>query len=842
MGGLLKNQRNLFVVLAGILLLSTFGWYFGYHKSFSASYYQTKNQIESLTRKKNSYIQKRNQIKKIEQEWGVLNDEFELVLNKIPSKMGYDRVSNALFNLLNQYNLSITNYSPSAVAIETKTITMPESDDKITIEKIPIDIAVKGTFVNFGRMLEKLGQIQFRVTVSDIAMDGENNNISQNIIFIAYAYFKSTGEDLNIELPNWEMPVNQNISDNASEKIGGIITMPWKGEEVIVGIDNPQYTSEGLEIYSIEYSDGRKEFVERGKLPYEIFNEPTTIQNDNTLTQNKQKQEVLQLKTQFSEQLDALELRVKSFKSLQDKQQEKYEQELAKAEEENKSKLDSMQKVFEKQLALQEEKISTFREQEKIKEELKKIDQTKAEMESKSKIESLRISFEAQLRQQEEKIVEFEALQFQQQEEMAKQKEEADRESRSKLEALQKEFAKQLSQQQQKIVAFEALQEKQKKEKQNQDQANLESQRKLQEMQLEFEAQLQQQQQKIVAFEALQAQRQQEMAEKKAQAKQASKEKLAEIQREFVNQLKRKGNQIADISSQITESEKKAPKEMQKPEMTTAEKKALQKKQMKEFITTLKTLEAQEKKEQKEKLALAGRVNRMIVGPIKRNSNPKLKRSMQGENLENVFENMSTDGVYRFGDTEPYSQLIIITTGPQVVAQLRTGYWAKPNVWEKTYLNLTNVKIVDEKLSSEEYSGEFIFYDEEDELTRGLRLEDFPKKQNVSVGKRISSIKTFFEGSYPYTSIRLLSRLELQSMPSRNELKLMRNEIFARYGYKFEPNGRMDKHFAEKPWYLPEHEDVTPFLTDIEVQNVNQIKSTEIEVLEAIQFLKSFSN
>ena len=254
MGGLLKNQRNLFAVLAGILLLSTFGWYFGYHKSFSASYYQTKNQIESLTRKKNSYIQKRNQIKKIEQEWGVLNDEFELVLNKIPSKMGYDRVSNALFNLLNQYNLSITNYSPSAVAIETKTIPMPESDDKITIEKIPIDIAVKGTFVNFGRMLEKLGQIQFRVTVSDIAMDGENNNRDQNIIFIAYAYFKSTGEDLNIELPNWEMPVNQNISDNASEKIGGIITMPWKGEEVIVGIDNPQFTSEGREIYSIEYN------------------------------------------------------------------------------------------------------------------------------------------------------------------------------------------------------------------------------------------------------------------------------------------------------------------------------------------------------------------------------------------------------------------------------------------------------------------------------------------------------------------------------------------------------------------------------------------------------------
>ncbi len=842
MGGLFKNQRNLFISVAVILLCSAMGWYFGYHKSFSANYSQTKNQIESLTRKKNSYLQKRNQIKNIEQEWGVLNDEFQLVLNKIPSKMGYDKVSNALFNLLSQYNLRITNYSPSAVAIETKTITMPETDDKITIEKIPIDIAVKGTFVNFGRMLEKLGQIQFRVTVSDIAMDGENNNRDQNIIFIAYAYFKSSGEDSNLELSNWEMPVSQDIADNAEEKIGGIITMPWKGEEVIVGIDDPQYTSEGLEIYSIEYSDGRKEFIERGKLPSEIFNESTKVQSNNTSSQSKQKQEVLQIKTQFSEQLDALEDRIKSFTSLQDKQQEKYEQELAKAEQDNKAKLDSMQQVFEKQLALQEEKISTFREQEKIKEELKRIDQTKAEMESKSKIESLRISFEAQLREQEEKIVDFETQQFQQQEEMAKQKKEADQESRSKLESLQKEFANQLSQQQQKIMAFEALQQKQKKEKQNQDQANLESQRKLQEMQLEFEAQLQQQQQKIVAFEALQAQRQQEMSEKKAQAKQASKEKLAEIQREFVNQLRRKGNQIADISNQMVEVEKKAPKEMQKPEMTTAEKKALQKKQMKEFITTLKTLEAQEKKEQKEKLASNGRVNRMVVGPIKRNSNPKIKPSLQGENLEDVFENMSMDGVYRFGDAEPFSQLIIITSGSQVVAQLRSGYWTKPNVWEKTYLNLTDVKILDEKLSSKEYFGEFVFYEESGELIRGLRLENFPKKQNISIGKRISSAKTFFEGNYPYTSIRLLSRLELQSMPSRNELKLMRNEIFARYGYKFEANGRMEKHFTEEPWYLPEYEDVTPFLTDIEVQNVNQIKNTEIEVLEAIEFLKSFSN
>ena len=70
----------------------------------------------------------------------------------------------------------------------------------------------------------------------------------------------------------------------------------------------------------------------------------------------------------------------------------------------------------------------------------------------------------------------------------------------------------------------------------------------------------------------------------------------------------------------------------------------------------------------------------------------------------------------------------------------------------------------------------------------------------------------------------------------------MRNEIFARYGYKFEPNGYMDQHFSDQRWYQPQYEDVTSFLTDIEIQNVNQIKGTEIEFIEAVNFLKSFAN
>jgi hypothetical protein len=853
MSSFFKNQLNLFMATAGITLIIVMGWYFGYHQKLSTDYVETLETIDLLTDTRDNYRKLQNNVSAIENEWKTLNDDFQTTLGKIPTKSQYDNVSNSLYSLLTGSNLTIKNYSPSALSIETKTITMPETNDQISIEKIPIDVTVRGNYINFGRMMEQMGRNQYRFTISNIELN--NSGQEQDIQFIAYAYFQSSGDDQDIELTAWqptsieqEMISNvagQEILSNKENQMGGIVTMPWKGEEVIVGIDNPQYTTDGLEIYAIEYSDGKKEFVDRSKLPPELFNETkTSTENVATI---RSKQEVLQIKTQFSDQLEKLEKKIKGFKSIQEEQQQKYEQELTKAEQENQAKLDSIQQSFEKQLALQEKKISVFEEQEKIKDELKKLDQSKAELESKSKLEALRIAFDTQLREQQGKFAAFEALQSQQRQEMDDQKRKTEQDNKAKLESLQREFETQLQQQQEKISAFEALQVQQNKEKQNQEATNKKNQLQLQKMQREFETQLQQQQEKISAFEALQDQQQQEMAEQKALAKQASKEKLSEIQREFVNQLEKKEKQIANISNQFAANPaQKAPAEKQKPELTSAEKKAMQKKEMKEFMTTLKQLEAQEKKAKQQKLQTNNIANRIVAGPIKRIvSTPNPSKIIPYENLDHVFKNLSIDGVYRFGNLGKQSDLIIITTGPEPIAQLKSRYWVEPDVWKNTYRNLKNVRIEDDKLFSTEYIGEFVFYEKRGELIKGLRIQKSGAGNlgsDSDVGKRVGSIAEYYEGDFPYTSTRILSKLEIENMSSRSELKLMRNEIFARYGHKFEPNGRMDQHFTNKNWYQPQHEDVTAFLTDIEIKNVNQIKNTEVEVIEAINFLKGFAN
>ena len=55
----------------------------------------------------------------------------------------------------------------------------------------------------------------------------------------------------------------------------------------------------------------------------------------------------------------------------------------------------------------------------------------------------------------------------------------------------------------------------------------------------------------------------------------------------------------------------------------------------------------------------------------------------------------------------------------------------------------------------------------------------------------------------------------------------MRNEIFARYGYIFNSGGEMEAYFKKQDWYSAHHSDVNNFLTELEKENIKQIKSIE---------------
>jgi hypothetical protein len=80
-------------------------------------------------------------------------------------------------------------------------------------------------------------------------------------------------------------------------------------------------------------------------------------------------------------------------------------------------------------------------------------------------------------------------------------------------------------------------------------------------------------------------------------------------------------------------------------------------------------------------------------------------------------------------------------------------------------------------------------------------------------------------GRFPEASQTILSQNYLRGQ-SCFDLKIMRNEIFARHGYIFKTPD-MVSYFNGQSWYRARYADVTPMLSDIEKKNAQSIREAE---------------
>ena len=104
--------------------------------------------------------------------------------------------------------------------------------------------------------------------------------------------------------------------------------------------------------------------------------------------------------------------------------------------------------------------------------------------------------------------------------------------------------------------------------------------------------------------------------------------------------------------------------------------------------------------------------------------------------------------------------------------------------------------------------------------TQEERIQPKPFERNIE-----PAANSFTPGRYPQSSDRRLGRGDVANV-NKSDLKVMRNEIFARHGYIFK-SPDMRYHFQNEPWYSPKYDDVTSFLTEIEKENIDLIKRYE---------------
>ena len=95
----------------------------------------------------------------------------------------------------------------------------------------------------------------------------------------------------------------------------------------------------------------------------------------------------------------------------------------------------------------------------------------------------------------------------------------------------------------------------------------------------------------------------------------------------------------------------------------------------------------------------------------------------------------------------------------------------------------------------------------------GSKIKSYEKESNINEKETLE------------TSERILTRSELE-VYSGWELRIMRNEIYAKYGYIFKSED-LRNYFNKKSWYEPRFNDVSDQLTPIEKENVTIIKSME---------------
>ncbi|MDR4949925.1 YARHG domain-containing protein [Neobacillus cucumis] len=96
--------------------------------------------------------------------------------------------------------------------------------------------------------------------------------------------------------------------------------------------------------------------------------------------------------------------------------------------------------------------------------------------------------------------------------------------------------------------------------------------------------------------------------------------------------------------------------------------------------------------------------------------------------------------------------------------------------------------------------------------------------ENVFSSDANTSIRSTADYIIPDSKTKVLSESEIDSL-TKSELRLARNEIYARHGYVFK-SADLQNYFSKKSWYT-QNSSYNGSLTTIEQQNINLLKARE---------------
>ena len=228
----MDKQKNLFIGTIAIVVLTCGGWYFMYFSELNKSLEKMSANYNQLKNEKNKYTQIKNKFPAIEKEWIELKNDLSSLIQKIPTDKQFDNVTKMLFSLMEKNKLAVDNFNPSLAPLDEKQIMNPETKETILVEKYPIDVELRGNFIDFGNFLDQLAFSNYYLTISNIQisqnpyLEGE-----QKMSFISYVYTKNSSTTADIVQYNQNFVSDATSNQNNSESRD--ITLEKSDEDII---------------------------------------------------------------------------------------------------------------------------------------------------------------------------------------------------------------------------------------------------------------------------------------------------------------------------------------------------------------------------------------------------------------------------------------------------------------------------------------------------------------------------------------------------------------------------------------------------------------------------------
>ena len=228
----MDKQKNLFIGTIALVVLTCGGWYFMYFSELNKSLEKMSANYNQLKNEKNKYTQIKNKFPAIEKEWIELKNDLSSLIQKIPTDKQFDNVTKMLFSLMEKNKLAVDNFNPSLAPLDEKQIMNPETKETILVEKYPIDVELRGNFIDFGNFLDQLAFSNYYLTISNIQISqNPYTEGEQKISFISYVYTKNSSTTAGIVQNNQNFASDAASNQNNSDS--GDITLEKSDEDII---------------------------------------------------------------------------------------------------------------------------------------------------------------------------------------------------------------------------------------------------------------------------------------------------------------------------------------------------------------------------------------------------------------------------------------------------------------------------------------------------------------------------------------------------------------------------------------------------------------------------------